>query len=647
MVRGIWAVWGLALLLAVPMTAAAAPPIEAYGKLPAVELMRLSPSADKYAFIATAGEARKLYVVTLAGKVLVAAAVGDNKVRDISWAGDDHLLVFVSSTLDLRADFGAKYELGRAFHIDLTTGKVSTVFDTAASVVKTIMGYHGSARVDGRWYGYFGGITLGLGTDRHYVFDHGWPDLYKVDLTDGTATIAARGDAQNHNWVVDADGVVAARSLYNQKSGQWRMFAGAGFGRPIRDVKAPIPDIAMLGLGRTADSVLVLDNTGGRSRMEEVSLADGSGKPLWTTSLVTDVDFDNDTHLLIGARTDEEPGGSYFDPKLQARYLGARKAFPKLRVTLESYGRNFDWLITRSEGNKDSGTFWIVDIAHGAADPIGDIHPDIPPEAVGDTSLFGYRAADGLEMDGVLTLPPGREAKGLPVVVMPHGGPIDARDRPGFDWWAQAFASRGYAVFQPNFRGSGGRSAAFRQAGFGQWGRKMQTDISDGVAALAAMGIIDPKRACIVGASYGGYAALAGVTLQQGLYRCAVSVAGPANMASFFSWQGDMHGAVSGATRYWRAVTGADTEGMSVMRSISPASFAEQADAPILLIHGKDDTVVPFEQSRQMASALKAAGKPVELVTMVGEDHWLSREATRITMLKASVAFVEQHNPPQ
>jgi dipeptidyl aminopeptidase/acylaminoacyl peptidase len=108
---------------------------------------------------------------------------------------------------------------------------------------------------------------------------------------------------------------------------------------------------------------------------------------------------------------------------------------------------------------------------------------------------------------------------------MPHGGP-EARDYPVFDWWAQAFASRGYVVLQPNFRGSTGYGAAFLRAGYGEWGRKMQSDISDGLAFLVDAGIADPGRACIVGASYGGYAALAGVTLQKGLYRCAVSVAG-------------------------------------------------------------------------------------------------------------------------
>jgi dipeptidyl aminopeptidase/acylaminoacyl peptidase len=173
----------------------------------------------------------------------------------------------------------------------------------------------------------------------------------------------------------------------------------------------------------------------------------------------------------------------------------------------------------------------------------------------------------------------------------------------------------------------------------------MQTDLSDGITALAKDGTIDPKRVCIVGASYGGYAALAGVTLQQGVYRCAVSVAGLADLRAFFSWQSERHGYKSDATRYWRAVLGADKDGSAVMATLSPALAAARSDAPILLIHGKDDTVVPIEQSEAMASALRHAGKPYEYVIMKGEDHWLSREATRIEMLKAAVAFVQKCNP--
>jgi dipeptidyl aminopeptidase/acylaminoacyl peptidase len=227
---------------------------------------------------------------------------------------------------------------------------------------------------------------------------------------------------------------------------------------------------------------------------------------------------------------------------------------------------------------------------------------------------------------------------------MPHGGPQD-RDYPRFDWLAQAFASRGYAVFQPNFRGSGGYGRAFRDAGFGQWGRKMQTDVSDGLADLVRQGIVDPKRACIVGASYGGYVALAGVTLQHGLYRCAVADAPVSDLTMMVNLAEDASGATNSEARYWHSYMGVKEAGDPILKTLSPARHAADADAPILLIHGKQDTTVPPEQSAVMRKALNIAGKPVEFVELAGEDHYLSRAATRIQMLEAAVAFVQKYNP--
>jgi dipeptidyl aminopeptidase/acylaminoacyl peptidase len=205
-------------------------------------------------------------------------------------------------------------------------------------------------------------------------------------------------------------------------------------------------------------------------------------------------------------------------------------------------------------------------------------------------------------------------------------------------------ASHGYAVLQVNFRGSDGYGWSFLEAGFGEWGRKMQTDLSDGVRYLAGQGIIDPKRVCIVGASYGGYAALAGAALDTGVYRCAVSVAGLSDLQRFVVWSKNQNGA--GAVRWWTRFMGAEAMRDPALTQISPAAHVDRVAVPVLLIHGKDDTVVPLEQSRIMADALQKAGKPVELVVQDGADHWLSRGDTRLQTLEATMAFLEKHNPP-
>jgi dipeptidyl aminopeptidase/acylaminoacyl peptidase len=215
---------------------------------------------------------------------------------------------------------------------------------------------------------------------------------------------------------------------------------------------------------------------------------------------------------------------------------------------------------------------------------------------------------------------------------------------PGFDWWAQAMASRGYAVLQPQFRGSDGFGWTHLSAGFGEWGRKMQTDLSDGVRYLAAQGTIDPRRVCIVGASYGGYAALAGAALDKGVYRCAVSFGGVSDLKRMVGYSRSREGA--SALRYWDRFMGAKDLGDPVLAKYSPALQAAGADIPVLLIHGKDDTVVPLAQSKEMADALRRAGKPVDLIVQNNADHWLSLGATRFQTLQATVAFLEKHNPP-
>jgi len=179
-------------------------------------------------------------------------------------------------------------------------------------------------------------------------------------------------------------------------------------------------------------------------------------------------------------------------------------------------------------------------------------------------------------------------------------------------------------------------------AGHGEFGRKMQTDLSDGVRYLVKKGMVDPKRVAIMGASYGGYAALAGATLDPGIYNCAISIAGVADPASFVSFIAEKTDSRSSSgVLYWKQFMGDP----KLYDEISPVKQAARASCPILLIHGTDDTVVPIGQSRRMESALKRAGKPVEFITYKGQDHWETVGSSRIEMMKAALAFIEKHNP--
>jgi dipeptidyl aminopeptidase/acylaminoacyl peptidase len=277
--------------------------------------------------------------------------------------------------------------------------------------------------------------------------------------------------------------------------------------------------------------------------------------------------------------------------------------------------------------------YYLVDFQTHTAEIVGEEYPALATAKLGEVSTISYKARDGQDIPAYLTLPPGAEPHGLPLVVLPHGGP-ESRDYPTFDWWAQFLASRGYAVLKPQFRGSTGFGEAFRKAGYRQWGGLMQDDVSDGVAAMISRGIADPKRVCIVGASYGGYAALAGAAFTPSLYKCAVSINGVSNLPEMLGYLLRREGPVS----YWREHVGDSFDPALVAKS--PGHAAQGITAAILLMHATNDTVVPFRQSEGMARALKFENKPAELIELRAEDHWLSQGETRIRMLRALEKFL-------
>jgi dipeptidyl aminopeptidase/acylaminoacyl peptidase len=635
-------------LTAIALQAAESPSLSAYGRLPDIEMMALSNSGSRVAAVMTTNGQHAVVLLTSELKTLRVVPLEGAKVRSMEWIGDDHLMLVISKTEILGPEYrnNSQAEFFHAYIISTDQSQEPRmVFDKDPNLLNAEFGTFGTRHNDGHWTTYIAGHERKRGA-RDYYIASGGSALYAVDVDKFEwHRVAAQGSqGESTTWLLGPEGNIAATFSIDFARGDWHLKAPGG--RELASGTAPRGDAGLVALGRDGKSLIYRerDEKAGKTIWYEIPL-DGSGaaNPFANEEDIDSIYTDRNTGKLLGfLRVGPTARPEFFAPAQQKVVSEIYRAFPNLHVTLFDWTPDFSRVLVRTSGDGDSGTWYLVDMARMHATALGFEREAIGPDVVGPISVVRYKAQDGLDLDGILTLPPARAAKNLPLVMLPHGGP-HAYDDAVFDWWAQAFASRGYAVFQPNFRGSTNRDEAFMRAGFGQWGRKMQTDISDAITELAKRGIVDPKRVCIVGASYGGYAALAGVTLQHGLYRCAVAVAPVSDLGELFSTEYSQGGGFGMLRRSLLEELGPS----SGYDAVSPRQFASKADAPILLVHGRDDTVVPFRQSSQMADALHDAGKPYKFVVLKHEDHWLSSADTRQQMLDEAVAWVEHYDPPK
>ena len=636
-------IW-LALALACMACMARGAPLETYGRLPNIEDVSLSPSGAYVAMIATDGDMRTVIVkATADGKLRAVSQAGKVKVRGVTWAGEDNLIIETSSTQLGFGVYGPRAERTVPVRINLKDREVDALLalmPDGVEAMNTISCGPMVRTIQGR--------TMVFVCGTYFTNSESRTGLFRVDMARGHVELVEAGAAGAYDWIIDKDGQVVAEAAYQDRSGVWslRMKTPANGWRKVEKVLSPIEKPELVGLTADLRSIIVevRDQGGGRA-WRQLSMDTGAWSDSADETAGENVILDGRDGRVIGAYAlfGDEPRYTFYGPQDAATWRGVQKAYPGDLVGLVAWSDDHKKLVVRVDSAEYGPAFALVDIAAGSADWLGPEFVGMKAADIARKTSIRYAATDGTEITGYLTLPSGRDPKGLPLIVLAHGGPA-ARDEPGFDWEAQALASRGYAVLQPNFRGSGGLGAAFEAAGYGEWGRKMQTDLSDGVRYLAKQGVIDPKRVCIAGGSYGGYAALAGATIDHGVYRCAVDYAGVSDLRALVTDFKTRSGEES--ARYWRRFIGARDDSDPVMATYSPISRAAEADIPILMIHGRDDTVVPIAHSRKMAEALRRAGKPVEFVELPGEDHWLSRGETRLKMLQAEVAFLEKNNPP-
>ena len=472
--------------------------------------------------------------------------------------------------------------------------------------------------------------------------------LYSVSLESGLGRKYKRGKTDTIDWFVDGAGNVLAREDYDNKRQLHRIYSYLeGTAKIIYEKNVPQREITIDAVSTDEKNLIFIQD----GEIFEISLTDGLINKTPLNSHNADIQFFNTdlNRKLVGVTYSGLLSITKLqNPKLAQQYQKIEKLFRESRVRYQSSTENGRWIVVQVSGNDSAGGYFVFDSLKNQLVELGREYPAINKSDIGSVTTVSYDARDGVKIPSVLTWPPtiksDKQKVNLPLIVLPHGGP-QSHDDIRFDWWAQYFASQGYVVLQPNFRGSSGFGFEHQQKGNGEWGKAMQNDISDGVLSLVDQGYVDPKRVCIVGASYGGYSAMAGGAFSPELYRCVIAVAGVSDLPRMLREEKRVYGADHWVVRYWEELIGDSKSERERLKEVSPINFANKFIAPTLLIHGKDDTVVPISQSKRMYKALKKAEKEVMLIELKGEDHWLSTSSTRLQMLKAIEKFLLLHNP--
>ncbi|WP_298283742.1 prolyl oligopeptidase family serine peptidase [Novosphingobium sp.] len=627
--------------------AASGPPsVAAYAQLPFVEGAKLSPDGLWITGLFAIGGSQRVVIISPfeSDGLKQAMLPEDTEVSRLQWVGNSTVLVHLRA---IRAiGDGDRAYVSRILSYDRSTGKFTRLLwdlggQNASDVV--YVPSDGSTKV------------LISGQNSIYMGNDFWPAVYSVDVTNGRKQIELTGRTDVFDWIADPSGVVRAGISTDVAKGVRTLLhrpkKGASFDRVSRagfdNLEVPVLIRANENKAvviRTVDSATTADAASKEKHDALLEIDVGTGAVLHTLYRAPDgttidgVRYDDAGNELLGVYLggrSSEPL-HWLDPDLDELQKAFEQSAKGRRARIVSLSANRLRMLVRIDKANEAGRLYYFDLADGKLRLFANLNSETNNKPAGKVEAMKYRARDGLEIEAIVTTPPGREAKNLPVVIMPHGGPW-AHDTLDWDYWAQFVASRGYLVIQPNFRGSTGYGEAFERRGLGQMGFAMQDDVNDALIWAGKQGMADPKRACVVGASYGGYVAMWGAARDADLWRCSVSIAGVANLRREVNDFGDMlYG-----KRYreqWQNMT-------PDFQAVSPINFVDKIKAPMLLIHGKKDLTVDHGQSQSMFNKMKTAGKDVEFVSLPKADHFFTRTADREALLGAIEGFLKKHNP--
>jgi dipeptidyl aminopeptidase/acylaminoacyl peptidase len=613
--------------------AQAAPTIAEFAADTDFSFPALSPEGDKVAFVTRVQDTRVLVVLDLVKRQRRAVMRATNDTFELSWCGfktNDRLLCGFSGT---EFEGGQPYPVSRLISID----------DSGQSKPKVLIqnGDHGQSQFQDR-------VMDWQVDDPKHVYiqltgEEGgpFPNVYSLDVFSGLMTIVQRSRSPILHWSTDRKGVVRFGSGYDEKKStfitrdsaddKWRTLAKWELGKDDFDV---------VGFGPSPGTLLVEAGHNGRSAIFEMDLTEKSDRQLLFANADVDVGgpiYWPADHRIIGfGYSTDRHKRMLFDQEASSIYAGIDGVLPDSENYVVDASRDGKKLLIASESDVRPSEYFVLNLDDRKMLKVGSANPALAQTALAPMKAISIKAPDGTMLPGYLTLPVGSSGKNLPTIVYPHGGPY-ARDSWGFDPMVQFMASRGYAVVQVNFRGSTGYGQEWYDAGLRNWGTVMVDDITATTKWAIAEGIANPAHTCIVGWSYGGYAALMSAVREADLYKCVVSIAGVSDLRALANDEKRFYG---GKFRAKYSIGDDKDE----LKAGSPLRAPEKIKAPVLLVHGDDDFQVDVDHSRRMARALDREHKKYELVIIKDGNHSLTRYEWRETLLTKLEAFLAANN---
>ena len=596
-------------------------PVRDFFRNPEQAVFRISPDGKYLAYLKPYKNRMNIFVQQIGTKISKRiTSVTDRDISSYFWKGNEHLIYLK----DFKGD--------ENYHLYLTNKNGTstrdlTPFPRVRAVIIDDLPDNSKQ------------LIIGLNKRNREVFD-----AYRLEIPDGELKMTAENPGNIVGWDTDHEGKLrlAIKTVGLNYQVLYRKTEEETFKAVLtfdfRDDFSPLfftfdnkQIYALSNLGRDKDVIVQFDPE--------------TGKEVKALFERPDVDVDGLSYsrkrkvLLAAFYTTWKQERKFFDKEIERYFSFVSSKLPGCEVRFVDSNKNEDIYLIRTYSDRSLGSYYLYNTKNNELIKLADISPWLDENELARMEPISYVAGDGLKINGYLTLPKGIKPRRLPVVVMPHGGPW-ARDGWGYDPEVQFLANRGYAVLQINFRGSTGYGKKFEQAGYKQWGRKMQDDITDGAKWLIKKGIADPKKIGIYGASYGGYATLAGLTFTPDLYACGVDYVGISNLFTFLKtippyWKPDI------LTEYERI--GDPVKDKKLMEEVSPVFHADKIKAPLMVIQGAKDPRVNINESNQIVRALRKRGIDVIYIVKENEGHGFTNEENRFEVYEAIERFLAKY----